>query len=324
MGNVPEYELVFLNELHEKLKRLNPKKTPFAGLYRILGRLIEYDLSSQIAKVESCFHREYTRSAPAEAPAVAAVAVAAAAAAASDKTVKKEKPLIKAGSDHYPPNHDVIDLTLEDDEIEPAELEFMDDENKNETKAEEDDDDEYEGQQEKESKVTPTVYCEIIDLTPNDEDVESPGATQCESIDNKPRWKGEYGPRKRASAPPPPSPSPSPMKILRQPILSNFQQKVVGERKIITTVQKKAPKIILWIDTQLLAPQKYELRALFQFIGEVVNVDGHWILQARTCRNMEGLDLYNYRQSILLTRELMQQYQVNREPDSVTSSEFKR
>lgn len=41
MENVPGYELVFLNELYDKLKHLDPCHTPVAGLYRILGRYAE-------------------------------------------------------------------------------------------------------------------------------------------------------------------------------------------------------------------------------------------------------------------------------------------
>lgn len=33
-----EHKLVFLNELHETLKRLDPRRVHTAGLFRILGR----------------------------------------------------------------------------------------------------------------------------------------------------------------------------------------------------------------------------------------------------------------------------------------------
>jgi hypothetical protein len=91
------------------------------------------------------------------------------------------------------------------------------------------------------------------------------------------------------------------------------------------------------VDTQLLEARVFEPNTLFQFMGEVVYChpiigtvttsatsmttksdrsnmweqggDGHWVLQARTARLMDGLDLYSYRQAILLTRQLVQQYQ---------------
>ncbi|KAG0354217.1 hypothetical protein BGX24_006997, partial [Mortierella sp. AD032] len=101
---------------------------------------------------------------------------------------------------------------------------------------------------------------------------------------------------------------------------------------VMTTKSKRAPKVVLWVDTQLLGERAFEVNALFQFMGEVVychpvvaNGDGieavrssvrgegggggHWVLQARTARLMDGLDLYSYRQAILLTRDLVRQYQ---------------
>jgi len=74
---------------------------------------------------------------------------------------------------------------------------------------------------------------------------------------------------------------------------------------------RRAPKVVLWISTPLLGPRVFEPKALFQFTGDVVYKDiggrGRWVLQARTARLMDGLDLYSYRQAILLTRDLVQQ-----------------
>ncbi|KAF8926563.1 hypothetical protein BGZ47_002659, partial [Haplosporangium gracile] len=105
------------------------------------------------------------------------------------------------------------------------------------------------------------------------------------------------------------------------------------------TKPRRAPKVVLWVDTQLLDARVFEKHALFQFMGEVVystsigtspdsssssssrmeldgnsgrkegGGEGHWVLEARTARLMDGLDLYSYRQTILLTRELVLQYQ---------------
>jgi hypothetical protein len=81
-----------------------------------------------------------------------------------------------------------------------------------------------------------------------------------------------------------------------------------------------APKVILRIDTQLLGSWRYEPRALFEFMGEVMYENGRWIMQARTYRNMEGLDLYTFRHSVLLTRELVHTYQERREQGAESSN----
>jgi hypothetical protein len=79
-----------LNELHEELKGLDPRRTPVAGLYRILGRLVEHNINTQVAKIESCFHHNYIHS-----PATV------------QNTHEMERQLIRAESDH----HTVIDMT---------------------------------------------------------------------------------------------------------------------------------------------------------------------------------------------------------------------
>lgn len=92
-----------------------------------------------------------------------------------------------------------------------------------------------------------------------------------------------------------------------------------------------APMVQLLVDTQLLGPRKYELRSLFEFSGQVVfdptleddsscltvgseirnesvplrENPGRWIMLAKSARNMEGLDLYAYRVSVLRIRELL-------------------
>lgn len=69
---------------------------------------------------------------------------------------------------------------------------------------------------------------------------------------------------------------------------------------------KRGPRVILRIDTSLLGSWKSDVGGLVDFIGEIMYDHGHWVMQARTFRSMEGLDLYAYRQSILLTRSLVQ------------------
>lgn len=105
------------------------------------------------------------------------------------------------------------------------------------------------------------------------------------------------------------------------------------DRTLDPTKPRRAPKVILWVDTQLLSPRVFEKHALYQFMGEVVystsisttstfsSVEadrnsgrregggGHWVLEARSARLMDGLDLWSYRQGILLTRDLIVQYE---------------
>ncbi|KAI7827042.1 hypothetical protein BC939DRAFT_501382 [Gamsiella multidivaricata] len=240
MENVPECEIIFLNELHEKLKRIDPRLGSNAGLYRILGRLINYDLERQIAKVESCFHHEYTLDPPTK-PSTAH---------------KPEHP--SKGSAAF--QNGTIDLTLDDDD-------------------DDDDDDE------KDSGRSQDRHGSCIDLTfTTDED-----SSEDEGIENDSRDKGKG----TATA--------DYQQWIPSEPLQPHQEQNSGVRGL------RGPRIVLWIDTQLLDPWRYEPGALFQFIGEVVYEAGHWMLQARTCRNMEGLDLYRYRQSILLMRRLVDQ-----------------
>jgi hypothetical protein len=73
-----------------------------------------------------------------------------------------------------------------------------------------------------------------------------------------------------------------------------------------SSIGRRGPKIILRVDTSLLKNGPSDVGGLIDIIGEVMYDHGHWVLQARTVRSMEGLDLYTYRQSILLTRSLVE------------------
>ncbi|KAF9438814.1 hypothetical protein BGZ76_004413 [Entomortierella beljakovae] len=239
MENVHEYQLVFLNELHDILKLLDPRRTSTAGLFRILGRLIEFDIGTQIAKVESCFHAQYTSS---------------------------------TNTGHYNSNKsirsnnvDTIDLT--NDGIKHSHGRYQ--------------------SHRRNSDSTKTYEC--IDLTSSaDEDDDE--------VD-----KDETNNNNTCH-------------------LTDKNTKRQSNGDIETKRTLGGPKVILWVDTRLLEPRKYDLKALFQFMGEVTYESGHWILCARTCRNMEGLDLYTYHQSILLTRVMMEEHQErqrSREPNLV-------
>ena len=73
-----------------------------------------------------------------------------------------------------------------------------------------------------------------------------------------------------------------------------------------SSVGKRGPRVILRIDTSLLDSWKPDVGGLVDFIGEIMYDEGHWAMQARTFRSMEGVDLHAYRHSILLTRSLVQ------------------
>ncbi|KAF8936528.1 hypothetical protein EDD21DRAFT_58052 [Dissophora ornata] len=236
MENVPEYDLVFLNELHEKLRRLNPQRDSSAGLCRILGRLTEYDLDCQIAKVESCFHHEH-------------MSVASAASATLNPVAETESVSATACSSC------TIDLTQD----RKQDLEFL---------------------------PEPLAKDRFIDLTSTTDDDSSDSENDASVVVWPPIDKGKV--------------------VQRDLMPQDFSKSGLPHQQHDgRRIGRGGPKVVLWVDTRLLDSWKCELHALFQFIGEVVYEEGHWVLQARTCRNMDGLDLYSYRQSILLTRQLV-------------------
>ncbi|KAF9357260.1 hypothetical protein BGX26_004003 [Mortierella sp. AD094] len=264
MENVPEYKLVFLNELHEELKQLDPRRTSIAGLYRILGRLTDYDLHRQIAIVESCFHHEYT-------PATSA----------DSFRVTKQYPSVNSESIS---KSEMIDLTQDEEE-----------------------DKNLDQSQHRDIKAV-VVDSACIDLTSSTDGEDDVMVSQKYEIETSPCVKDNLSP--------PNLHTPEPMELTQQSSSSNVRKGGGGGGG-----GGGGRKITLWVDTHLLGQWKYEPLALFQFIGEVVYEAGHWILQARTCRNMDGLDLYTYRQSILLTRDLMQKDLARRRNDNINNLE---
>ncbi|KAG0201767.1 hypothetical protein BGX28_005512 [Mortierella sp. GBA30] len=219
---------------------------PNAGFYRILGRLVEYDVERQIAKIESCFHHEYT---PSEiTPPLSAYAKVS----TNTATVQKGRPSTGTHSTA------VIDLTETDDQASDSE----DVSAEGELSSSDDETNRY------------------VDLTLASDGDESHKEEESEAEQ---------------------------MPLSKEALSDNIEtREMCAENGTVTQKQELGPKVILWIDTRLLDRWSYEPRALFQFIGEVVYEAGHWMLQAQIYRNMEGLDLYTYRQSILLTRTLMQ------------------
>ncbi|KAF9912783.1 hypothetical protein EC991_008645 [Linnemannia zychae] len=329
--NDGEYKLVFLNELHETLKRLDPRRVHSAGLFRILGRLVEYDIYDQIVKVESVFHHEYIVQ-----PIVLSSTVAATTGRSKSRSTNETKAKKSKGQDDNvlkQPCHQshfssspgsgrsqegsggqmlyssasnsnsssmTIDLTL-DDRDEEAVMGEVDHYN---SQGEEDDDASLSNSTSHNPDSVVSTFSSI-DLTNSTDDEEN-----------------EEHSNDAADSP---------------VSLSNGSRKTT--EPLTTTKLRRAPKVVLWVDTQLLSARVFEPNALFQFMGEVMyyhpittvattssittataitkpnrssvrgQQGGHWVLQARTARLMDGLDLYSYRMAILLTRKLIQQYQ---------------
>ncbi|KAH9755382.1 CST complex subunit TEN1 [Citrus sinensis] len=72
---------------------------------------------------------------------------------------------------------------------------------------------------------------------------------------------------------------------------------------------------ILKIDTQHLRDLSFRVGSIYQFIGELhIQADCEAILQARVGRNVDGLDLNLYRQSL----QLLRQFQADRMNNTVT------
>ncbi|KAF8986142.1 hypothetical protein BGZ46_009253 [Entomortierella lignicola] len=255
MDNVVEYQLVFLNELHDKLKQLDPQRNRIAGLYRIIGRLTDYDLENQIVKVESCFHHQYTPST-----------------VAAYNTLHTTK---QYGLESKPvSDSNTIDLTLDEDEDEKVSQNQIKYHNHDHT---------HNQIQYQDTESSTSNGC--VDLTSSTD--EEDNATDIQNLSSE--TKAFIGDDQS-----------SPKHYMPESV------ELIKQNRKGPSIAKGGRKIILWVDTHLLEPWKYEPEALFQFMGEVAYETGHWILQARACRNMEGLDLYTYRESILLTRELMQ------------------
>ncbi|KAF9112634.1 hypothetical protein BGX27_003022 [Mortierella sp. AM989] len=267
MEIAPEYQLVFLNELHDKLKQLDPRRNRIAGLYRILGRLTDFDIYRQIAKVESCFHHQYTPAAPVR---------------SSPSSTKHEAPLSGRAS-----NKDTIDLTMDEDE------------------------DDGNPDQNQDQTVVLAANSIFIDLTSSaDEEDNTDEINHTRPVAATSLQKQQKDKRKPSTKD----------DLLPRNIREAGSEELSQHTRQNANIPKGGPKIILWIDTHLLGQWKYEPRALFQFMGEVAFEAGHWILQARTCRNMEGLDLYTYQKSIMLTRDLMRRNVVRQTNDHAEHS----
>ncbi|KAF9549979.1 hypothetical protein EC957_002039 [Mortierella hygrophila] len=280
-NTTPEHKQVFLNELHETLKRLDPRRVHSAGYYRILGRVVEYDMEGQTVKIESCFHDEFM-SQPIIVPPGPRTTATQRNKGDLHHWLSTPEPQQKTGAKPHGNGKSnnkstTIDLVTdsedEEETVEPA------------TSA---------SDQQLQAGVSGKKRVELIVLSDDEEDP--------------------------------------------APLLANGKRdECNGQEGFETTLEptkpRRAPKVILWVDTQLLSAQAFEKHALYQFMGEVVyspsinttstssSVEGdrnsgrrkgrggHWVLEARSARLMEGLDLWSYRQAILLTRDLIVQYE---------------
>ncbi|KAH7054173.1 hypothetical protein BKA57DRAFT_455506 [Linnemannia elongata] len=285
-NTTPEHKQVFLNELHETLKRLDPRRVYSAGYYRILGRVVEYDMEGQTVRIESCFHDEFM-SQPIVVPPGPRTA-----------TPRKKKDLYRSSSTPEQQPKPGVESHgnrngNSNNKNENAAIDLVtDSEGEEETvKSATSTTDQHQQQ----AGVSAKKRVELIVLSDDEED------TVPLSADVK---KGECN----------------------------------GQEELATTLDptkpRRAPKVILWVDTQLLSAQAFEKYALYQFMGEVVystsinttstsssfeadrnsgrregGGGGHWVLEARSAKLMDGLDLWSYRQGILLTRDLMAQYE---------------
>ncbi|KAF9930685.1 hypothetical protein BGZ67_005702 [Mortierella alpina] len=263
-------EPIFLNELHERLKQLNPRRVRQAGMYRILGRLVEHDLRRQIAKVESCFHRLDPKFDIVQAPAQASSVPAG---DQSGNRIVETDPASSAPASSK--SGAVIDLTETEHAQEDPDLWETDDD------VEDSDADEIIYGDDRDHLYVYEEPNRFIDLTeasdgdePPDEDPGRPQTTAYDPID---------------------------LDDEEMPLADNVKQTTA-----VPTLPSQTPRVILWIDTQLLHAFNYRQWQLYEFFGEVVYEDGHWVLQAQIFRNMEGLDIFAYRQAILMTRALMQ------------------
>ncbi|KAI1317180.1 hypothetical protein EDD11_008872 [Mortierella claussenii] len=269
MESTAAYKLVFLNELHDKLKRLDPRRTPNAGLYRVLGRLGEYDIERRIVKLESCFHHQHMPPIPSK---------------RSAKSAKRHD---------ISSSNDIIDLTLHDED--------------NTSQNQRDD-----GRFNSEQNIAGNGCVDLTAATDEDSSGDNQDDAIALSMPRKRSIKGEKAMKTKGA--------PQSSDINRRALeltpntpprkKRHFSRDEALERNNTPLERHSPPMIILWVSTALLHDQwRYEHKALFQFIGEVIYQSEHWILEARTCRCMEGLDLYAYRESILLTRELVRRQQ---------------
>ncbi|KAG0284569.1 hypothetical protein BGZ96_011070 [Linnemannia gamsii] len=332
-----EHKLVFLNELHETLKRLNPRRVDNAGLFRILGRLVEYDMDRQIVKVESCFHDEYT-SQPIVMPTSNGdnrrhhkntTAVTTTKRKMDDDDALKHN----HGQTPQPSKSRSGRQKLKDFGRRPAGAESHKNSANNNNKSttidltldsdNDDDDDDDERQDKGEDDVIGEQ--EVFEPV-------SPSKTDQQQLhaDMSKKWCVDLTVSTDDEQDPLPSPS---------DVDDDYCHDEQEATTVTTTKPRRAPKVILWVDTQLLSARVFEPHALFQFMGEVVysttigtsiltstgsssmevvkdrakrgggGGGGHWVMQARTARLMDGLDLYSYRQAILMTRDLVLQYQ---------------
>ncbi|KAG0037862.1 hypothetical protein BGZ82_001677 [Podila clonocystis] len=351
----PRHEIVFLSELHDRIR--NGHLQDGSGFFRIIGRLVDYDIYTQTAKVQSCFHHQYppnttpTEDVPEEAPpppspptTTDTIDLISSESEAEQEDINMLTPLKKptsngslvenntALSSTTPPQEGVIDLTSDvEDEVDeivytqPGEMNSW-------------------GTPElpRNSRKSVRLSLDLKDkqrIEPRTMDQDHHSHL---SIDKgKHRAEPRYRDQDRQA------PRNTDLKEKqrrsvnvdqdRQAQLSKdmdgeeheSQEGQTSQPPKVPKSPQTAPMVQLSVDTQLLGPRMYELRSLFEFSGQVVfdptleddssclsvgseaenkRDPGRWVMLAKSARNMEGLDLYAYRESVLKIRELMPDY----------------
>ncbi|KAG0097523.1 hypothetical protein BGZ93_002578 [Podila epicladia] len=261
-----------------------------------MARLVDYDLYTQIAKVQSCFHQQYP---PDTSP--------------TEDVAEEETP---SPPPPPPPATDTIDLISSESEAEEDGIAVFTPPDKptsngsfvkNNTA----------------SSGTTTRQEGMIDLTLDVEDevdeieYTQPGGTSSWDQDRQapPSMDLKGIQHKSENVDQGHQAQPDMDMDGRE---RDSQEDLNLQAQTVPKSQQTAPMVQLLVDTQLLGPQKYELRALFEFSGQVIfdptleddsnclNIGsearnergpGQWVMLAKSARNMEGLDLYAYRES---------------------------
>ncbi|KAF9430313.1 hypothetical protein BGZ94_007400 [Podila epigama] len=336
----PRHDIVFLNELHDHLQEVystlpqsnnNVPVSVSVGFFRVIGRqvillgvvLVGYDIDRQMIRVQSCFHHEH---------------------------IPRPKVTV-TGKLGKTTASGVIDLVSSESE---SEEEGVDDDEDVDLPS---------------RSLAPSVqgtesrggehgrhkeFSGVIDLTTDSETEGEVGDTDGEAEEED--EEEEEGsttqsvqPRKLNHRNQTGQTTTSNRETSSPPMKANGNSHPRSYTVVQDATQTGARMVHLLVSTQLIDPRKYDMRALYEFSGELVSDpdlcrnfdddddddddDGEaddveiysqylyvgsddckgtllnrpsrkWVLLATSCRNMDGLDLYSYRQSILLIRKL--------------------
>ncbi|KAG0025659.1 hypothetical protein BGZ81_006986 [Podila clonocystis] len=350
----PRYEIVFLSELHDRIR--NGHLQDGSGFFRIIGRLADYDIYTQIAKVQSCFHHQYppnmppTDDVPEEAPppppptSTDTIDLISSESEAEQEDITMFTPLKKptsngslvesntTSSSTTPRHEGVIDLTSDvEDEVDeivytqPGEMSSwgtpepprsrgksvrlsLDLKDKQHTEPRTMDQDRH-------SHLSIDKGKQRAEPRYRDQGLQAPRSTD---LKGKQRKSENVDQDRQAQ-----------LSVDMDGEEHESQEDQTSQPPKVPKPPQTAPMVQLSVDTQLLGPRMYEPRSLFEFSGQVVfdptleddsnclsvgseagneRGPGRWVMLAKSARNMEGLDLYAYRESVLKIRELMPEY----------------